>query len=113
MENVSSYKSKYFTMKEMIYSATAEKNNIDNTPKDEKIFENLFNLMATLDVIRELNGGPVYVSSGYRCQKVNELVGGVKTSQHMKGQAADIKVGSKEENKILMQKIIDNNVLFD
>ncbi len=47
-------------------------------------------LLEVLDKIREAVGGPVYVSSGYRCPEHNAEVGGVQNSQHLYGRAADI-----------------------
>lgn len=43
-----------------------------------------------LDPLREAYGKPIYVNSGYRCEKHNKAVGGVPKSQHMRGEAADI-----------------------
>ena len=43
-----------------------------------------------LDPVREKLGRPIVVNSGYRCQKRNLEVGGVKGSQHLRGEAADI-----------------------
>ena len=43
-----------------------------------------------LDPVRKAYGKPIYVNSGYRCEKHNKAVGGVPKSQHMLGQAADI-----------------------
>ena len=84
------YKWKYFKMKEMTKSSTANKLGIDNTP-DELVIDNLNNLVINvLDPLREKWGKPIRVTSGYRCQKLNEAVGGVRNSQHLKGQAADI-----------------------
>lgn len=58
-----------------------------------------------LDPAREELGMPVIVNSGYRCPKHNLKVGGVKNSQHMKGEAADITTGSVEGNKKLKEII--------
>ena len=44
-----------------------------------------------LDPTREALGGPVDITSGYRTPQTNALIGGSKTSQHMTGEAADIK----------------------
>ena len=49
-----------------------------------------------LDPVREAYGKPIYVNSGYRCEKYNAAVGGVPRSQHMLGQAADISVKSEK-----------------
>ena len=43
-----------------------------------------------LDPARERLGMPITVNSGYRCPAHNKDVGGVKNSQHLKGEAADI-----------------------
>lgn len=48
-----------------------------------------------LDPLREAYGKPIYVSSGYRCEKHNAAVGGVPRSQHLLGEAADISVKSE------------------
>lgn len=90
---------KHFTISELTRSATANRLGIDNTPSDE-IKKNLEKLINTvLDPLREAWGAPIIVTSGYRCPALNRAVKGSKTSQHVLGQAADIKtVGDKPEN---------------
>jgi hypothetical protein len=81
---------KWFTMKEMTRSQTAEKYNLDNTPGNWET-ENLNKLVKNiLDPLREAWGSPIRVTSGYRCYTLNQLVGGAKKSQHLSGKAADI-----------------------
>ena len=59
--------------------------------------QNIEALVAeVLDPVREQYGKPIYVNSGYRCEKHNKAVGGVPRSQHMLGQAADISVKSEK-----------------
>ena len=58
-----------------------------------------------LDPAREKLGKPITVNSGYRCPKHNLAVGGVKNSQHMAGEAADI---CCEDNRLLKQIIVEN-----
>lgn len=99
---------KHFTIEEMTESSTATAKGIDNTPskdieaKLQKLIE------AVLDLLREWYGKPIRVNSGYRCEALNEAIGGSKTSQHCLGEAADITAGSKEENKKLFEYIKDN-----
>lgn len=99
---------KYFTIEEMTKSSTATAKGIDNTPskdieaKLQKLIE------AVLDLLREWYGKPIRVNSGYRCEALNEAIGGSKTSQHCLGEAADITAGSKEENEKLFNYIKDN-----
>jgi hypothetical protein len=52
------------------------------------------------------------VTSGYRSPRLNAAVGGVKASQHQKGQAADITAGSPEENKKLFDLAQELNLPF-
>ena len=59
--------------------------------------QNIEALVAeVLDPLREAYGKPIYVNSGYRCEKHNKAVGGVPRSQHLVGQAADISVKSEK-----------------
>lgn len=98
---------KYFTIKELTKSAKAQANGIDNTPSTEEI-NNLTQLVdKVLDPLREMYGKPIRVNSGYRCKKLNSLVGGVSSSQHLTGQAADISSyrNTKAENEILFNLI--------
>jgi hypothetical protein len=81
---------KYFTFFELVKSNTAEKNGINNTPHEEEIIHNIEELIDILDQLREAWGSPIRVSSGYRCEKLNKLVGGSTTSSHLFGFAADL-----------------------
>lgn len=103
---------KYFTFKEMIQSDTAKSNSIENIPNWDQI-NALTNLVKyVLDPLRSLYKKAIRVSSGFRSEALNEAVNGSKTSQHMKGEAADITAGSKKENMKLFQLIRDN-LTFD
>lgn len=102
---------KYFTIKELTKSSTAEAKGIDNTPTPE-VERNLTALVENvLDPLRTIYGKPITVNSGYRCPELNKAVGGSATSDHVKGFAADITAGSKEENERLFN-IIKHNFHF-
>jgi zinc D-Ala-D-Ala carboxypeptidase len=58
------------------------------TPKSVDL--NLAKLAAALEDLRKLAGGPLTITSGYRCPAHNERVGGARNSQHTQGIAADI-----------------------
>ena len=90
-----------------MYSATAERLKLDNTPTEKEV-EYLRKLAnEVLQPIRDKWGSPIVVTSGFRSEKVNKAVGGVKNSQHRLGQAADLKIGSKNQNKALFNFILD------
>lgn len=95
--------SQHFTLEELIVSATAEKNNILNFPNNEQVV-NLARLCSLiLEPLREAIGSkPLIVSSAFRNDKVNLLVGGAPNSYHTKGLAADIHYIDEDfRNKIL------------
>lgn len=83
-----------FQESEFIKSATATANSIDNGIKDESHRLALQALCtAILQPTRDKLGVAFIISSGYRVPALNSLVGGVSTSQHVIGEAADIKTG--------------------
>lgn len=89
--------SDHFTLEEMVRSATATANKIDNTPGQAEIDWLKYLCVYVLEPLRKHMGRPISISSGYRCPRVNTLVGGVKNSQHMYGQAADIRILNKQD----------------
>lgn len=108
MRRMRNYKlSKNFSYDEMVYSATAERLKLDNIPNDKEVAELIKLVTYILQPIRDKWGYPIIVTSGYRSEAVNRAVGGVKTSQHRLGQAADLKIGSKSQNKALFNFILD------
>lgn len=104
---------KYFTIEELCRSNTADAKGIDNTPNNAQK-ERLKDLIENvLDPLREAYGKPIYVNSGFRNDELNKEVGGVATSQHRKGEAADISAGSIKENEKLFNLIQELNLPFD
>lgn len=58
-------------------------------------------LIDKLEALRKAAGNrPVTINSGYRCAKHNAAVGGVSTSQHLLGKAADIEVAGLAPAKV-------------
>lgn len=79
------YLSPHFRLSELTTTSTG----ISNIPSWSHVVA-LRNLaVGTLEPIREILGVPIRITSGYRTPQVNEAVGGVRTSQHLTGEAAD------------------------
>lgn len=98
--------SKNFSLEEMTASSTAKLKKIDNTPSPE-ILANLKKLcVEVLQPIRDKYGFPILVSSGYRSPELNKAVGGVSSSQHLKGEACDISNKDKTKNLELFNLIV-------
>lgn len=98
---------KYFTIDELCESETAERKQIANVPNADTRLRMQRLIEQLLDPIRAAWGAPITVNSGYRSPALNRAVGGVSSSQHVKGEAADITVGSTADNKRLFDKIVE------
>ena len=86
--------SKNFTLEEFCASETARKYGIINQITTSEQRDAIFALvLKVLQPLRDLWGKPIHINSGYRCPQLNARVGGVATSQHTKGEAADLKTG--------------------
>lgn len=104
---------KNFSMEELVASNTARMKGIDNTP-DKEVEARLVQLaQQVLQPLRDSYGKPIKISSGYRCQALNKAIGGVSTSQHLKGEAVDINNGQIENKKLflLASKMIKEGVI--
>ena len=104
--------SRNFTYEELRRSDVAKRRGINNSPRtkeeEKRVIENLKALcMEVLQPLRDFLGKPVVISSGYRCAELNKAVGGVRNSQHMKGEAADIHVENTEHLLKIMHFIMD------
>lgn len=82
--------SKNLSLSEVTKSNTAIKLGIDNSPTSEHI-TNLVNVANNVfQPIRDHFAAPIFISSGYRSESLNNAISGSKTSQHSKGEAIDI-----------------------
>lgn len=82
---------KHFTIGEMIYSSTAIKQGINNCGTNPEIERNMIALIENvLDPARIKLGKPIFVTSGFRCARLNQELKGARNSQHTVGEAADL-----------------------
>lgn len=82
--------SKNFSYSEFEKSDTAARLHINNAIADWDVRDNIKALVDdVLQPLRDAWGGPIFINSGYRSPDLNKAVGGVETSQHCKGMAAD------------------------
>lgn len=99
--------SRHFRLSEFTRSATAIRYGIDNEPDIETV-EALQSLCVNvLEPLRE-RFGVIRITSGYRCLRLNEKIGGSRTSQHLLGEAADIHVGSIDTARKYFNFVRDN-----
>lgn len=103
---------KHFSFQEFERSETAYRHGIDNTAPEEARRNIAVLVDRVLDPLREAWGKPLTVTSGYRCPELNRIVGGAKTSHHLRGMAADISTGNRVENRRLFQLVLDLKLPF-
>ena len=80
----------HFTIEELYASATAKAKGIDNKPNVQQLINLVYLSAYVLEPLRVAMNEPIKISSGFRSRRLNEAVGGVLSSQHCKGQAADL-----------------------
>lgn len=82
--------SENFELSEFTQSDTATRKGIANDPgvTEVKAIENL--AVKLLQPLRKAYSKRMVINSGFRCPELNKAVGGVATSQHVKGEAADV-----------------------
>lgn len=106
--------SEHFALEEMLRSDTARQKGIDNALPNDAVLMSLKALCRNvLEPLRKAYGKPITVTSGYRCPVLNKAVGGVANSQHTKGEAADLSVGSTAENRKLFDLIRQLKLPYD
>lgn len=103
--------SKHFTLWEMMRSGTAVRMNITNVPDEQEKAALRQLCQHVLEPLR-CRYGAITITSGYRCLRLNRAVGGVPTSQHMRGEAADIFIPNLEIGRKYFD-FIKNNTTFD
>ena len=103
-----------FTLEELCASTKAKELQIINQVTDATHLQALKALAKeVLQPIRDMHEGPVAITSGYRQPALNKALGGSPTSQHPKGEAADITVGSPADNKDLFELIAKSDISYD
>ena len=105
--------SDHISYREGVYSITAKRLGLDNTPNDEQL--NNMELIATeiFEPLRAWVGGPIKINSFFRCPKLNKAIGGSGKSQHCKGQAIDIDDTLGRATNAEMYHFIKKHLNFD
>lgn len=103
--------SKDFSYSEFESSKIAEEKGICNVVRSFAVRDAIKSLVDNvLQPLRDIAGVPLHINSGYRCRELNAAIGGVPTSQHVKGEAADIAFPKPIE---LARMAADNHLPFD
>lgn len=103
---------RYFTLSEMTFSQTAVRNGIRNTPLPVHVEALQQLVLRILDPLRASLNRPVQITSGYRSPQLNVAIGGSLSSQHSRGEAADIVVPNMAPIDVC-RHIIEMKLPFD
>ena len=78
-----------------------------------EVLENVKLLAIQLQKIREYVGKPIIINSAYRSKAHNKAIGGVKTSQHILGKAADITIDTFTPDEVvsIIENMLTNEML--
>jgi zinc D-Ala-D-Ala carboxypeptidase len=101
----------HFTLEEMTVSEYAARNGLKNNPSETAVQNLIILCTNVLEPLRLIVQKPVIITSGYRSKKVNAAIGGSPTSQHMKGQAADLIVPDMTVEEVF--DLIAKQIPFD
>ena len=105
--------SEHISYNEATRSATAKRLGIDNEPNEVDLIKMKRLAEKVFEPLRKHVGGPIRVNSFFRSQKLNEAIGGSKTSQHCTGEACDIDDVYGYMSNADMFRYIKNNLDFD
>ena len=103
----------HFRLSEFIKSPTAAAKGIDNTPSLTSVSNLQYLCEKILEPLRAFANQPIIINSGYRCLQLNKAIGGVSTSNHLSGYAADIHVPTKAVGYEWFEWIQKNIPIFD
>lgn len=102
---------KHFTLEELTHSDYADAHGICNNP-GQLAQQNLMMLcVLILEPLRAAIGEPIIINSAYRCKQVNLGVGGVATSHHLLGLAADIHFKNETQLNNMIRALRNNKHL--
>lgn len=104
---------KNFKFREFTKSAIGNKHGIANVPNTQEKESIEYLVTKLIQPVRDLWGKPIIINSGFRNEEINKLVGGVSSSQHRKGEAADITTGNAKDNKKLFDLIVNSALEWD
>ena len=105
--------SRHISDREGVYSTTATRRGIDNTPDKEHLDNMKLLAEKIFEPLRKWVGGPIRINSFYRGPELNKAIGGSSKSQHCKGQAMDIDDNGCHKTNAEMYAWIKDNVEFD
>jgi len=105
--------SKHISYKEGVYSTTAMRRGLDNTPDDDQLSNMELIAKEVFEPLRSWVGGPIKINSFFRSPELNKAIGGSSKSQHCQGQAIDLDDTFGRATNAEMYHFIKEHLNFD
>lgn len=105
--------SEHISYKEAIKSTTATRLSIENIPNDYQVTNMVGVAVNVFEPLREYVGGPIKINSFFRCEDLNQAIGGSARSQHCEGRAIDLDDTFGHKTNAQMFHYIKDNLNFD
>lgn len=100
----------HFSLEEL--AGTTTKYKTQNLAEARQILGRMYQLAGFAERVREIVGRPILITSGFRCVKLNNAVGGSLTSQHLYAEALDIRANGKTASE-LFQILAASDLKYD
>ena len=105
--------SEHISYREGVYSNTATRRGIDNTPDDDQLSNMELVAEEVFEPLRVYVDGPIKINSFFRCPELNKAIGGSGKSQHCQGQAIDLDDTFGRATNAEMYHFIKKHLDFD
>ena len=105
--------SEHISYREGVYSNTATRRGIDNTPDDDQLSNMELVAEEVFEPLRVYVDGPIKINSFFRCPELNKAIGGSSKSQHCQGQAIDLDDTFGRATNAEMYHFIKEKLNFD
>jgi hypothetical protein len=105
--------SRHVTIQEFCYSPTAIKKGINNVMNATQVNNAIQLCENVFEPIRKHLNIPIKISSGFRCDQLNKLIGGASGSQHSKGEAFDLELTDRNLFDWILKNIEFDQAIYE
>lgn len=105
--------SRHVTIQEFSYSPTAIKKGIHNVMNSIQVNNAIQLCENVFEPIRKHLNAPIKITSGFRCEQLNKLIGGAYGSQHTKGEAFDLDITDRNVFDWILKNVEFDQLIFE
>ena len=105
--------SRHVTIQEFSYSPTAIKKGIHNVMNSIQVNNAIQLCENVFEPLRKHLNAPIKISSGFRCNQLNKLIGGASVSQHTKGEAFDLELTDRKLFDWILKNVEFDQAIYE